>query len=99
MVGHFINSELRSIDVTGNAEAIYFLKDDFGKYVGTNHIEASSIFIGISNSEINSINFLTAPTGNVQPPEIGSVNDIRLKGFVWRINERPKAIDDIFKQP
>jgi hypothetical protein len=99
MVGNFINSELRSINVTGNAEAIYFITDDFGKFVGTNHIEASSIFIGIDKSAISSINFLTAPTGNVQPPAITSLNDIRLKGFIWRKNERPESIEDIFKQP
>ena len=99
MVGYFINSQLNSIEVTGNAEAIYFLKDDFGKYVGTNHIEASSIFIGINKSEINSISFRTAPTGNVQPPAITSLNDIKLKGFIWRKHERPESIEDIFKQP
>jgi lipopolysaccharide export system protein LptA len=99
MVGTFVKSELRKLDVEGNAEAIYFLKDDFGKFVGTNHIEASKIDIGIEKSQIISINFHTAPTGNVQPPAIGSVSDIRLKGFRLRLNERPATIDDIFNQP
>ena len=99
MIGYFTNSELRSIDVKGNAEAIYFLKDEKGKFVGTNHIEASSIKIGVSKNKISSITFLTSPTGNVQPPAITSLNDIRLKGFLWRKHERPESIEDIFKQP
>jgi len=99
MIGYFTNSQLHSIDVKGNAEAIYFLKDDFGKFVGTNHIEASSIVIGVSNNQISSITFHNAPTGNVQPPAITSLNDIRLKGFIWRKHERPQSIEDIFKQP
>ena len=99
MIGYFVNSQLNSIDVTGNAEAIYFLKDDLGKFVGTNHIEASSILIGINKNEVSTINFHSAPTGNVQPPAINSLSDIRLKGFIWRKNERPESIEDIFKQP
>lgn len=99
MIGYFTNSQLRSIDVKGNAEAIYFLKDDAGKFVGTNHIEASSIFIGISKNEISSITFHKAPVGNVQPPAITSLNDIRLKGFIWRKLERPESVEDIFRQP
>ena len=99
MIGSFNNSQLSGINVTGNAEAIYFLKDDFGKFVGTNHIEASSIFIGINKSEISSISFRNAPSGNVQPPAITSLEDIRLKGFIWRKHERPESIEDIFHQP
>jgi hypothetical protein len=99
MIGYFTNSQLQSIDVKGNAEAIYFLKDESGKFVGTNHIEASSIMIGVSKNKISSITFHSAPTGNVQPPAITSLNDIRLKGFIWRGKERPESVDDIFRQP
>jgi lipopolysaccharide export system protein LptA len=99
MVGYFTNSQLSSIDVKGNAEAIYFLKDETGKFVGTNHIEASSIMIGVNKNKIGKIIFHTAPTGNVQPPAITSLNDIRLKGFLWRKHERPATVEDIFLHP
>ena len=48
------------------------------------------------DGEINDITFLVTPTGNVFPEEEIPLNDRTLKGFIWRDNERPNSISDLF---
>ena len=48
------------------------------------------------DGEINDITFLVAPTGNVYPEEELPENDRTLKGFVWRQEERPETLNDLF---
>jgi hypothetical protein len=50
------------------------------------------------DGEINDITFLVAPTGDVYPEEELPKNDRTLKGFVWRKEERPETLNDLFDE-
>ena len=47
---------------------------------------------------IENITFLVSPNGEVYPEEELPPNDRTLKGFIWRISERPETIEDLFDE-
>ena len=57
---------------------------------------SKSIFITMDENEIESIDFNWKPEGKTYPPSKFSENDKLLKGFIWREEERPKTMEDIF---
>ncbi len=96
MTAFLKNNDLYKMDVEGNAEAIYYLKDELKKYVGVNKIQSSVIFIGFKENNINTINFVTSPSGKVTPPDKTDNSELKLLGFLWRISEKPKSIIELF---
>ena len=49
------------------------------------------------NNEINEISFYISPDGEVSPEDQIDKNLRKLKGFLWRENEKPETIEDLFK--
>lgn len=97
VVSHFVESNLRRMDAFGNAEVIYYAKDDAGAYVGVNKTECSEMVIrfGAKNA-VEKITFITEPKSVLSP--MGSTNhrSLRLKGFRWETEMRPRKREDIF---
>ena len=50
------------------------------------------------NNEISDITFYTNPNGEVFPEEDINTNERKLKGFIWRLNEKPKNKNDLFSK-
>ena len=99
LVGTFVKNQLRSIDVNGNGQAIYYpLDDSFDKPVtiGVNKAECSNIKIEINENEIARIALITEPSGALHPNEKATQSDKWLPGFVWLGNLRPASSDDLF---
>ncbi len=96
MVGHFKDNELETIDVDGNAESVYYVRDDDKYLVGVNKEEASFMIIRLRNDEISNISYLEH-VSVVMYPEKDVPNEVkRLKGFDWKVEQRPKNKWDIF---
>jgi len=97
VVSHFVESNLRRMDAFGNAEVIYYAKDDANAYVGVNKTECSEMVIrfGAKNA-VEKITFITEPKSVLSP--MGSTNHrtLRLKGFRWETDMRPRKREDIF---
>ncbi len=97
LTGYFKENKIYKIDVTGNAESIYFLLD--GKDIaGVNTGKCARIQIFVSDGKINSIIQHEAPEGVINPPNISTLKPPRLEGFSWFENLRPKKMEDIFKK-
>ncbi len=96
MKGYFKDGKLESIDVNANAKSIYFLEDDQGLITGISQIESSFIQIVLKDKKVFKINFITEPSGVVDPPGIKARDQYRLEGFRWREDERPHAVEEIF---
>jgi len=96
MMGYFKDSELHKIDVKQNSETIYYAIDDDGKYIGVNKMSGNDMLIFLKNNEIQTITFIKDPQGNLSPLKEVSPKDVILKGFNWRITERPNDMFDIF---
>lgn len=96
MIGYFTGDELRKIEVKQNAETIYYGRDEAGKYIGVNKAKGNNMLIFIDNNQLSSLTFIKDPTATLYPIKEPSPKDITLKGFNWRITQRPKDKWDIF---
>ena len=96
MLGHFRNNSLHTIEVVGNGETAYVLKDEADKVSGVNTVSCSEMRIYVTKNAIQRISFQKQPDATLYPlselPEEWKV----LKGFEWRGDERPLKLEDIF---
>ncbi|MDB2385365.1 hypothetical protein N9V96_02715 [Polaribacter sp.] len=99
MFGKFYNNKLRTLLVKGNAESVYFNRNEETKILETITKEISSnIEFTLEDGEIVSIKYLVQSDGKTHPPSKFPEKDMQLKGFVWREDEQPKTRNDIFKK-
>ena len=71
---------------------------DEGEFIGMNNTLASSILIKFNENEISEVSFYRNPDGNVISENKIIVNEMKLPGFIWRENEKPESIDDLFSE-
>jgi len=98
MVGHFVNNELTSIDVNGNAETVYYVREENKALVGVNKASGSRMRLYIKDTKIERIVYFDKPTGNMFPDKDVPADQRMLKGFNWRLTSRPYNKDDIFRR-
>ncbi len=97
MFGKFKNNKLRFLLVKGNAESVYFNRNEETKILETITKEISSnIEFTLINGEVESIKYLKESDGKTHPPSMFPESDKKLKGFVWRENEQPRSKEDVF---
>ena len=96
LYGLFENNELNTIDVIKNAETIYYLRNSENELVGIDKSKSGSIKIFISENQIDELRKINQIGGKTYPEEDFPEKEIKLKGFVWRNEERPKTVDDLF---
>lgn len=99
IVAHFDSNELRRMDVTGNAEAVYYALDEEGAYIGVNKTACSAMRFYFGNNEIEGILFLDAPSGKLDPMNMADHGSLRLEGSEWQPKLRPKTLDSLFGPP
>ncbi|TAH25200.1 MAG: hypothetical protein EAZ07_07885 [Cytophagales bacterium] len=93
MVAHFINNNIQKVDVFGNGESLYFALEGDSVLVGMNKVICSDMVIEFDSNKVNTILFLTNPEGLFVPPHEIEEPEKKLKGFKWRITERPLIAD------
>lgn len=96
MLGKFIDNNLYSMLVNGNAEVINYARDENDELVGITRKQASNIKFYFKDNTVSKINFITQPDGKTYPFSKFPENEATLKGFIWREDEMPKVISDIF---
>lgn len=95
MTGLFRNSELYEVNVNGNGESIYFVRDDDSLYIGVNKIVSSNIRIGVTDRKVSRINFMQDPDAYLIPVKNVNPRDLKLQGFIWRGDDRPKSVEEL----
>ncbi len=99
MIGYFTNNELRQINVDGNAQTIYWIREEDGYLIGVDFSESSTMDIRLRNNELQTINYKTAPNEKMYPREEVSEDQEKLKDFIWLEYLRPSSKYDILKTP
>ncbi len=98
MTAYFKNEVLHKIMVSGNAQAIYYLKDeDDGETIGVNKSESSYITLYLKDKEIHKIILINQIDGVLNPEGEITPDESKLESFVWKEYLRPKKMGDIFK--
>ena len=95
MTGYIRNNVLYRIDVEGNAQTIYYPKDQ-EVIIGANKAESSDMTIFLDNGHIKDIIMRNTPKGNLKPPVFLTEKDEKLPGFRWLEDYRPKNRHDIY---
>jgi len=98
MVGHFVKNELTSIDVNGNAETVYYVREEDKALVGVNKASGSRMTLHVKESKIERIVYFDKPSGNMFPDKDVPADQRILKGFNWRLISRPLDKDDVFRK-
>jgi lipopolysaccharide export system protein LptA len=98
MIGYFTDNVLTSIDVNGNAETVYYVREDDKSLIGVNKAQGSRMRLYVIDSKIERIVYFDKPTGNMFPDKEVAPDQRLLKGFNWRYTSRPRHKDDIFRK-
>ena len=97
MFGKFEQNKLRTLLVKGNAESIYYNRNEETNIIETITKEISSnIEFTLDKGIIQTIKYLKASDGKTYPPSKLPEDIKKLKGFIWREYEQPKKMEDIF---
>ena len=96
MTAYFKDSELKHVYNDGNAETIYFLREDNGSMIGINVSQSVAMDIKIENNTISRIKYFKKTNETLYPSKDLDEHGRYLKGFIWLDELRPKDRDDIF---
>jgi lipopolysaccharide export system protein LptA len=96
--GYFEENEMRKVDVIGNAESLYFGKDEKDKYVGNNKALSVNISIYFKEKKIDKIVFIKKPEAVFTPMKMLTKEQYYLKDFNWQIDRKPKSREELMEQ-
>jgi len=97
LIGLFKDNEMYNVDIIKNAEKIYYSYNEKQELVGIDKSKSGSINIKLSNNTIDEMRLLQQIDGSIYPEDEFPKNADKLRGFVWRDEERPKSVEDLFK--
>lgn len=90
-------NKLYHVDIIKNSQVIYYARNSENELVGINKSKSSNISIEIEGNTIEEIRLIRQIDGDLYPesqfPEKAKI----LRGFIWREDERPKSLEDLFK--
>ena len=96
MFAYIRDGELRRVEVNGNAETIFFPREDDGTFIGMNRTQSSFVKIFLQDRKIDHIVFTTTTTGTMYPLDSITTPEAHLDEFSWRDHLRPKMPCDVF---
>ena len=98
LFGKFYDNELKIVDLVKNTEVIYYMYNDKDELIGIDKTICSAIRMTMADNDIEDITFITNPDGNIFPESELPENSRKLKGFIWRGDERIHRMEDIFDE-
>ena len=97
--GLFKEGELREIDVSKNTEVVYYMyADEDNELIGIDKTTCSRLKMVTRENQIEDITFFVSPDGNLFPDKDLPHNERKLEGFIWREDERPNTIQELFSK-
>ncbi|MDD4922688.1 MAG: OstA-like protein [Bacteroidales bacterium] len=99
LIAYFDSSEVRRVEIIGNAETIYLPRDDDGKeIIGLNRLVGSSLNLFIKDKKMQKIVVWPQPKGTFYPMAKLPSDERYLKNFAWHQDIRPTGPEDIFRE-
>lgn len=96
LYGKFKENKLYEVDVVKNTEVIYYLRNDEDELIGINKNVSSKINMTLDKNTIDTITFFDNVDGEIYPEAELPENARKLRGFIWRGEERILSKEDIF---
>lgn len=99
IIAHLDSGKLQRVYVNGNAESIFFPKDEKTKdFIGINKTLSSYVTMFFKDEKIERVLLTTASSGAMYPLSQMEEDDLYLTNFHWYEEERPRVVDDVFKK-
>ncbi len=92
----FAEGEIQQMDVSGNAESLYYALDDDQAYIGLNQTVCSEMRLFFAEKIIDRISFFTEPKGSFLPMNQVDHEAVKLRGFCWETEARPQGLGDLY---
>lgn len=96
LYGKFKDNKLHEVDIVKNTEVIYYMWNDKQELIGINKSVGSKINLILDKNQIETITVYQNPDGEILPEKELPENARKLRGFIWRGDERIKSKEDIF---
>ena len=96
LYGKFRDNKLYEVDIVKNTEVIYYMRNDKHELIGINKDVSSRINMTLNGNSIDTMTFFTNVDGDIFPEKDLPENARKLRGFIWRADERILTKDDIF---
>ena len=90
MTAYFKGNEIDHMLNEGNAETIYWLREDDGSLIGINISQSAEMIIKMRNKQINNIRYFQSIKETLYPEEQLEKGQEYLKGFIWRDEIKPQ---------
>lgn len=97
MTGYFKDSKLHHIEVEGNGQSVYHVKNRKGRITGVNRADCTDMSIIIKDDKVSGIKLYQAPEATLFPLSDAKPEEFKLKGFSWQKEKRPLNKEDIFE--
>ncbi|MBS1600492.1 MAG: hypothetical protein JST75_19860 [Bacteroidetes bacterium] len=96
--GIFKDGQIDYLRAKGNAESIYYIKDDSAAFVGVNRVNKSDIIDMIFlNKELNRVVLRNDADGVMYPIKHVNLDEMKLRSFKWLDDRRPKTKFELFE--
>ncbi|MCH2045370.1 MAG: hypothetical protein MK212_14735 [Saprospiraceae bacterium] len=95
VTAYFRNNRLATMRIDGNGETVYYAKDGENRFMGVNDIDCSRMVMYFKENQIQQIKFIGAPKAVLHPMGQVDHKKLRLEGFKWFENKRPKSKREI----
>lgn len=96
LIGLFKDNDLYNVDIIKNAEVINYSRDDNQELIGINKSKSGKINLKIEE-DYKIITLIDQVDGEIWPESEFPENARKLRGFDWREEERPRSVEDLFK--
>ncbi len=91
----FEDGELRRVRVEGNAESVYYALDEEEAYIGVNKTVCSEMMLEFDDDGLTGIRFYAQPTANLFPMKKADHEGLKMPGFNWQEEKRPRSVEDL----
>ncbi len=95
LLGKFFKNKLKTVDIYGNTEVIYFLREDDGQLTGIEKNKSSHIYLEFDQGQVSLLRLYDKPEGTIYPYKDFIKQSQKFKGFNWRGQEQIKSKEDI----
>lgn len=99
MFAYVRDGDLYMVEVQGNAETVFYPREEDGAAMGVNRTQSSFVTLYLENRQIHRIRFTTGTTGVMIPTDQATDEDKYLVTFFWADQERPRKPGDVLLHP
>lgn len=94
--GYFDNGNINLIRTQGNAESVYYTQDDDKKFIGVDKSSCDVIETYFKDRRPERVSRISNLKGTFYPMQQVNHEDLKLRGFNWQNDKRPKSKEELF---